>query len=154
DYIKQLRELKQQLKPLLALQWQRDLETISIAALKEKRKALGDKEPPLEDPLAVWSQIFAGEEKGTPLAETSAALTTKYDQEQTERGKKNDDNFTVLADFRDGVPAGWSVDGVAFREITPRGDFTVALSGDTAVGQILPGGLFSFAVSPRLNGTL
>ncbi len=152
--IQQLRELKQQLRPLLAQQWQRDLETINIAALKEKRKTLGEKEPPLEDPLALWSAVFAGEEKGMPLAETWKELLAKYQTERAERQKKNAEHFTVVADFRDGVPLGWSVDGVGFRNLTPRGDFTVALDGDAAVGQILPGGLFSFADSPRLNGTL
>lgn len=153
-YLKQLRDLKQHLRPLLAQQWQRDLETVDVPKLKEKRQALGDKEPPLEDPLAIWSAVFAGEEQGTPLAETWAALVSKYQQERSERQKKNSEHFGLVADFRDGIPAGWSVDGVGFRDITPCGDFTVALEGDAAVGQILPGGLFSFADSPKLNGTL
>ncbi|MEO1970490.1 MAG: hypothetical protein ABGX07_02995, partial [Pirellulaceae bacterium] len=56
--------------------------------------------------------------------------------------------------FREGIPDGWSVDGVGLREITARGDFVVSLNGNRAVDQILAGGLFTYALSPRLNGAV
>src|SRR5205823_8823262 len=61
----------------------------------------------------------------------------------------------VIANFRNGVPAGWSVDGVGLRDgSTAAGDFTVALEGNRVVGRILQAGLVSDSLSPRLNGAL
>ena len=52
-------------------------------------------------------------------------------------------------------PAGWSVDGVGLRDgPVPGGDFTVALQGPAAVGLVLPAGLYTNALSTRLNGAL
>ena len=153
-YRRQFREIKQQLRPLLAAQWQRDLESLTAEKLNELRKTFEDKEPPLEDPISVWAAVTTAIEKGMPINEVWMAFSAKHQQERAERQKKNAEHFSVVADFRDGVPDGWSVDGVGLREITPRGDFTVALDGDAAIGWILPGGLFTFADSPRLNGAV
>jgi len=153
-WVQQLRQLKAELKPLLVTQWQHDLQATTGETLRERRKASGEKEPAIEDPLSVWSAMLVGEAAGKPFEETWAAWLASFQAERKTRQEKNAGQFTVLADFRDGVPPGWSVDGVGLRDITPRGDFTVTLNGDQAVGQILPGGLFTFADSPRLNGTL
>ncbi|MFO0953011.1 MAG: DUF1553 domain-containing protein [Isosphaeraceae bacterium] len=60
-----------------------------------------------------------------------------------------------MADFSKGVPDGWSAEGVGFRDGPARpGDFVVALDGPKAVSMILPGGLFTNRLSPRLNGAL
>jgi hypothetical protein len=151
---RQFRDIKQQLRQLIAEQWQDDVASLTGEKLNEVRKKLGDKEPALEDPIAVWAAATAGVDKGMPFKEVWSALAAKHQQERTERQKKNADHFVVVADFREGLPEGWSIDGVGLREITPRGDFTVALEGNAAVGQVLPGGLFTFADSPRLNGAL
>ncbi len=153
-YRREMRDIKRQLRPVLAEQWQRDLAAISVDIWRERRKLFGNKEPPLENPLAIWSTVFAADDHGTPLSDAWAQLAQSYRTERAERQKKNADNFVVVADFRNGLPEGWSVDGVGLQEVTPRGDFTVALAGNAAVGQILPGGWFTFADSPRLNGVL
>ena len=65
-------------------------------------------------------------------------------------------NFSLAADFsRRDLPEGWSVDGVGVRNgWVESGDFTVALKGSGAVGMLLPAGLFTHALSPRLNGAV
>ena len=53
------------------------------------------------------------------------------------------------------MPEGWTVDGVGLRNgPVSSGDFTVALEGTDAVGMLLPAGLFTHAISPRLNGAV
>lgn len=153
-FIEEFQRLKGELKPLLAAQWRNDLQALKVDQLRDRRKAFGEKEPPIEDLLGLWSALLAGEAAGKPFGESWSGWKASFDTERKTRQEKNAGHFAVVADFRDGVPAGWSVDGVGYREVTPRGDFTIALTGDQAVGQILPGGLFSFAHSPRLNGTL
>jgi hypothetical protein len=150
----ELKQIKDKLRPLLAEAWRSDLTALTADSWREKRKALGDKEPPLEDPLAPWWHLLAAADQNMPIAETWTKLAEKYRQQHEERKAKNAGQFAVVADFREGIPQGWSVDGVGLAEVVPPGDFTVALDGDGAVGQILPGGLFTFALSPRLNGAV
>ncbi len=148
------REIKQQLRPLLAEIWKHDLAQLSVGRFQELRKSLGDKQPPLEDPLALWTTLLTAHDNGLPFSGSWSLLAEKYRTEREDRLQKNAGHFFLVADFRDGLPSGWSIDGVGLQEITPRGDFTVSLEGDTALGQILPGGLFTFADSPRLNGAV
>ena len=153
-YRAELNGIKARLRPLVADAWRRDVAALTVDAWREKRKALGDKEPALEDPLAQWWHVLAAADQQMPVSEAWSKLADKYGAAHDERVAKNAGHFAVVADFREGVPPGWSVDGVGLAEIVPRGDFTVALEGDAVVGQVLPGGLFTFALSPRLNGAV
>lgn len=151
---KEFREIKAAMRPLLARQWVSDAQALSVDQWRERRRAAGEKELPLENPLAIWRAILTAEETGAPLDQAWDSLVAQYRQEREERRKKNATHFTLVADFRDGVPPGWSVDGAGLRDVTPRGDFTVALDGNEAIGQILLGGLVTCADSPRLNGAV
>ena len=81
-------------------------------------------------------------------------LAAQYATEHERRKRENLEKFQVVAEFRQEIPAGWSVDGVGLNSIISCGDFTVALEGPQAIGRLLPGGLFTHALSPRLNGAL
>jgi hypothetical protein len=167
-----LRELKSGLRKQLADQWTQGLtalQSVMLAAPPVEpagsttlklatawQKLLTAKkadERTLEDPLHVWSQLS----KSASPEEISATWKTAADTwatVSTKRAGENSAHFKVVADFRKGIPDGWSVDGAGLSEKVRSGDFTVALSGETAIGTILPGGLFTNLLSPRLNGAI
>src|SRR4029078_4075722 len=79
----------------------------------------------------------------------------RHAKDLSEHSEFNRTNFETLADFRQGIPAGWVTDGVGLREGAGTGsDFVPAHEGASAVKALLPAGLFSFALSDRLNGAL
>jgi hypothetical protein len=80
-------------------------------------------------------------------------MANAYKDEGAHRAAENARAFRTVADFRRELPAGWSIGGVGLRDGPVRcGDFTVALEGPAAVRAILPGGLYTHVLSPRLNG--
>ena len=115
-----------------------------------------DQQPTLEDPLFPWFEVHRSALKeGGSVKGTWAKLAQDYSGTRRERSHSNAQEFSLLADFRRGVPEGWSVDGVGLRDgPVSNGDFTVALEGQAAVGMLLPAGLFTHSLSPRLNGAL
>lgn len=146
----QLKAIKSQLRPRLTAVWRADLEMVDGAAIDAVAAKLPADKPAFDNPFWLWQSVAKAEN----VAETWTAAVVKLREEQAARVAKNAGHFAVIADFRDGIPAGWSVDGEGLREITPRGDFVVALEGNAAISQILPGGLFTNALSPRLNGAV
>ena len=163
---KEMGDLKAELRPLLASQWLEDLECRDSSPLfrklrqseavrpgqteePEKEKAA---DPPLEDAWYPWFRMRQIPESA--LAEEWRKLSEQYAKERAQRVAKNVGHFTPIADFRQGIPPGWSVDGMGLSEITPCGDFTVALDGDAAIDQILHGGLYTNTLSSRLNGAV
>jgi len=151
-YRVELKELKRKLRGQIARQWRDDLAALSAESIRKARQSGGDKEPPLEDVFHAWYKAQQATE--TDIADAWKTLAARYRDEAAQRVQKNAGQFTILADFRQEIPAGWSVDGVGLNEVVPRGDFTVALEGEAAIGQILHGGLVTHALSPRLNGAL
>ena len=106
------------------------------------RKLLDRDKVDLSDPLAVFAQ---------PMADLAAT----YSKESASRAKFNAEKFVTAADFSQGIPAGWSVDGLGLQTgLAQTGDFTIATEGSEAVGSILPAGLFTNLLTDRLNGTL
>jgi hypothetical protein len=92
----------------------------------------------LADPLAVFAH---------PAAE--------YAKEAAARERFNREKFVTAADFRAGVPAGWSAEGLGLQAGQARaGDFAVATEGRAAVEGIFPAGLFTNLVTDRWNGSL
>ena len=122
------------------------------AARKKGKKAL--ERSPLEDPFYPWSRAAAAVRNGESVRATWTKLAERYGAEAKERQAENSEKLEVLWDFRDGVPDQWSVDGTGLEEIVRPGDFTVCLEGDNIVGLLLPGGLYTNALSPRLNGAI
>jgi mono/diheme cytochrome c family protein len=148
----ELKQLKQQLRTELAERWQADLETLTSESLTNLSKSVAGR--PLEDPLRIWSELQSADVAGQGLATTWQTLQKTYRDESQRRISENSGHFATVVDFRDGVPKEWSTDGEGTREISPRGDFVVALSGEKAVDSILFGGLCTNSLSPRMNGAL
>jgi hypothetical protein len=111
-------------------------------------------EPTLEDPRYAWFQLVRAVRAGGPLQKPWQKLAAQYATTGKERIAQNERDFTVVADFRQQLPKGWSVDGVGLQQRIDCGDFLVALEGPAAIGQLLLGGLFTHSLSPRLNGAL
>jgi hypothetical protein len=102
-------------------------------------------------PLFAWKATAAAAD----VPAVWASLAVQYGKLRAERSAKNAQAFLVLADFSRGTPEGWSVEGVGLRDgPAASGDFTVALEEPRAVGQVLPAGLFTHALSPKLNGAV
>ena len=173
DVIAELQTIKAKLRQALASLWSKDVAGLSSGLLASSRggresfspalaKALGitpkgekDSRPlPLEHPLHAWRQLTANLQTGPSLGDLWNQLATKYKSESEKRAAHNKAHFKIVVDFRDGIPRGWSVDGVGLREITAVGDFVVSLGGESAIDRILPGGLFTNVLSPRLNGAV
>lgn len=148
----QLKKWKRELRTELAQRWQNNLDKLTSDSLT----AISMKVPerPLEDPLRIWSQLQSAEANGQSVEKLWQGLQTSYRDESQRRIAENSGHFATLVDFRDGVPNEWSTDGEGTREISPRGDFIVALSGEKAVDSILFGGLCTNSLSPRMNGAL
>ena len=147
-----LKQVKQQLRSELAQRWQASLESLTAESLNALTNTVPER--PLEDPLRIWSQLQSAEAAGQGFETTWQALQKNYRDESQRRISENSGHFATVVDFRDGVPEGWSIDGEGTREISPRGDFVVALSGDKAIDSILFGGLCTNSLSPRMNGAL
>ena len=148
----ELKRLKRQLRTELAQRWQTNLEKLTADSLTTLSVKVPER--PLEDPLRIWSQLLSTEAAAESVEKTWLALQTSYRDESQRRIAENSGHFAIVVDFRDGVPKEWSIDGEGTREISPRGDFVVALSGEKAVDSILFGGLCTNALSPRMNGAL
>jgi hypothetical protein len=152
--VQQLSDLKLQMRPHLAAQWRSAVDATSVESMKQ----LADTTKPaaMEHPLFVWADMsphFADGADKDP-ATTWSNLRSRYETETERRTTENKTHFEVVADFRDGVPAGWSVDGTGTLQRVARGDFVVSLQGESVVQSVLPGGLATNALSPRLNGAL
>lgn len=145
-----LQQLKDDLRPYLAAKWLEESRQITSSQLA----ALSEANIPLEHPFHVWGQLQTVVESNGNLESRWQELKSQYANERTRRVAENLGLFQVVADFRNGIPEGWSVDGTGLQSVTPCGDFTVALTGDAIIGQVLPGGLFTYALSPKLNGAL
>ena len=148
----ELKQLKRQLRSELAQRWQASLDLLTVESLNTLSRPVPER--PLEDPLRIWSQLQSAETVGQGVGTTWLALQKTYRDESQRRISENSGHFVTVVDFRDGVPKEWSTDGEGTREISPRGDFVVALSGDKAVDSILFGGLCTNSLSPRMNGAL
>ncbi len=148
----QLKQVKQGLRSLLAERWLENLNNISVESLVAIGNATAART--LEDPLYAWSQAQASQAAGKSIADTWNLIGQQYRDENVRRSNENAGHFSLVADFRDSLPEGWSSDGEGLRDITPRGDFVIALDGDKVVESVLLGGLCTNSLSPRMNGAL
>jgi hypothetical protein len=159
DVIQSLKVVKNKLRVELGAKWHRELsergrEFFSVDGFGG-REAVGPKKTPdpltLEHPRYAWSRITAPD---IDIASVWSTLAKEYADESERRIAENKTHFKLIADFREAPPDGWSIDGVGLRETIRPGDFVVALDGNTAVTRVLPGGLFTNSLSPRLNGAV
>ncbi len=122
------------------------------SAWAEPLKAAGSS---WEHLLRPWNDLGKARAAGEPVAAAWAKVAAAFEAENRAREAYNRANYRGVADFRREVPPGWSVDGVGFRDgPSPAGDFVIALSGPKAVGSVLPSGLYTHTLSPRLNGAI
>jgi hypothetical protein len=152
---KKLVEIKQQLRSLMTDQWDRDLSRLGATEMKRLSNAAAKSNPkgiPLEHVLRVWHEVSS---QPKDVASAWKKMRQLYVNEREKRKKENSVHFPQVIDFRvDEIPSGWSVDGVGLQDKIAVGDFVVALKGNKAVSQILPGGFFTGSLSPRLNGAI
>ena len=151
DSIAQLQELKAALKQLLADSWLAELEQLSLQQLAAL--PVGDKVP-LEDVRHTWQTLQAAGDSAEQLAEAWNSLAEQYRAESHNRSESNRQKFTLLADLRERLPAGWTLDGSGTTQLVPCGDFRVNLSGELAIEPLTLGGVFTGSVSSKLNGAL
>ena len=152
ETIDQLRALKPRLRSEIGRWWSPAAGQLATGI----RKIEESKTPTtLEHPLRPWFVVAKAEREKKPIAEAWTALAKEYATATRDRAAANQRDFKMIADFRGPLPAGWSVDGVGFCDGPVRsGDFTVGLAGSSVLGRVLPAGLFSDAISPRLNGVV
>ncbi|EDY20333.1 protein of unknown function DUF1549 [Chthoniobacter flavus Ellin428] len=137
----------------LAAIWRREAASLDEVKLQALAAAAKDKEPDISNPLHAWSVAGQAAANGVDAAWTQLAAEQAH--ETAERAEFNRTRFKTLADFRSGVPAGWHTDGMALRDPGPTGaDFAVATEGDAALKAVLPAGVYSFALSDKLNAAL
>lgn len=154
--IAELKAIKAKMRVALGAAWSKGVPLLNRdagAAWQPLIEARQKQAPSVEDPLHPWMRIAKAAEAGN-IAQTWQTISAVYKSETEERASHNKAHFDIAVDFRNGIPDGWSVDGVGLREITPCGDFVVSLAGDTAIDRILPGGLFTNVLSPKLNGAV
>jgi hypothetical protein len=118
-------------------------------------KAKQVKKPPMEDPAYIWFELRAAQEKSESIQNTWRALAARYADARKQRLESNARDYVTIADFSNGAPAGWSLDGVGLHDGPVRsGDFAVSVEGPSAIDLLMPGGLFTNSLSLRLNGVL
>lgn len=167
--IDELVEVKKQLRGEIVKQWRHDCESdmtsrlagvVSQRAAENAKKAKESKEPKQEapddfDPMRVASKLASDFESETAKNRYWTELTERFKSSVQEAGGFNEKNFHVVADFRHEVPQGWIMDGMGLRGGLGRsGDIAIARDGDRLVKAVLPSGLYTFAVSDRMNGAL
>lgn len=147
-----LTELKKELKSELAQVWLEDIAKIDSDRLMKLLEEKKDQIKSWDDPLYLFSQISQSAEGfDAKWQEVVQALK----KEQVERTEFNSKNFVGIVDFRNGELNGWYPDGLGLRSGGGKsGDFTIAHEGDNAVQYILPGGVFTFGLSNKMNGAL
>ena len=108
------------------------------------------------DPGRPWALLLdetATGEKSTALA--ALELAERYREEAAERAEFNGLNFETFADFRSHSAADWSTAGSGLRDgPSGSGEFAIAGEGDRAISGVLPAGVYTHALSNRLNGAL
>jgi hypothetical protein len=105
----------------------------------------------IEDPIWLWSRCTAAADVGSSWKQ----LSQDFADTHQERTKQNRKQFVPFADFRRANSLNWWTSGHGLRGGQSRsGEFTVAHDGDHVIASILPAGLFTHALSQKLNGTL
>ena len=149
--------LKREVRGELAGLWRKDAEGVGAKLLADRDAQKRRPEPKqMDDPFYAWGSLACetGYREGR-LAAAWKELAGLYRQETEDRAAFNRKHFEPFADFRGGVPSGWHPDGLGLQDgASAPGEFAVALQGDTAVTGIFPAGMYTHALSDKLNGAL
>ncbi|HEV3025026.1 MAG TPA: DUF1553 domain-containing protein, partial [Pirellulales bacterium] len=179
--LKQLRELKAQIRQELATVWQEETRSIGryLEAAQAKRAsrpyadqlaqgldaarlekwlgALAVEKAPLEDPLEPARRLAIAAASDDPAGVSNAwrKLQEEYAAQDRERSEFNQSQFTTYGDFRGVDLPDWQSGGQGLREGPVRaGDIVLHHEGDRLVKSILPAGLYTHLLSQKLNGAL
>jgi len=166
--IRRLRQLKQEIREELGRAWLTESEKVArylMAAstagagqadgkmLNHWQAALRNNKSGAEEPLKVWRQVMM--DARAPFATRWRQAAAQFTKDERERAEFNAKRFRTWADFRKEGFAGWQAGGQALRHGPgAAGDFALDCDGDAVVKAIFPAGVFTHAVSEKLNGTL
>ena len=166
EVLAELREIKVRLRKTIGEEWVKEAaewprewlagsrKSPSIHTAMSKAIQPGRAAGQREDLFYGWVELKKVADQRGNVGAAWERMAASYAQERRARAASNA-RFVTIADFSKGVPDGWSVDGVGLRDGPNRpGDFTVALEGARAIASILPAGLFTHRLSPRLNGAV
>ena len=137
-----------------------DLSELSLDRIQAWLSLLEKPKPEMEDPLYPWIQV-AQSTADNPFAEWQK-LAARYVEEGRSRAAFNRESFQPFGDFYLGGLGGglggfggWHADGNVLTDgLSPSGEFAVASSGPKAVTGVFPAGVYTHALSERLNGAL
>jgi hypothetical protein len=161
-----LRSLKHEIRGELARLWKKESRTIAAQMLEatqlnsgptthkterlEKWKmAVAAAGQNLADPAYPFADLLcktASQERWLPAV--AVRLAERYRQEQAKRTASNRDNFQQFS-VKD-----WRASGNGLHSGSDAADFEVSLSGETVLAGVLPPGIYTHALSSRLNGAL
>ena len=130
----------------------KNLTELSLDRIQAWLSLLEKPEPEMEDPLYPWIEM-AQSAANVAIAEWQK-LGTRYAEESRSRAAFNRENFQSFGDFRLGELGTWHPDGTALSDgASPSGEFAVANLGPEATTGVFPAGIYTHALSERLNGT-
>ncbi len=131
------------------------LDSDRLAATKKALTVSVGVKPPIEDALYPWFELQQAASNSKSLESVWRELAEMYLRTREERIAANARDYTLIADFRHGIPAGWSVDGVGLRQgPVSNGELAVSIDGPYAITRLLSAGLATDGMSPRLNGAV
>jgi len=127
-----------------------DLSELSLDRIQAWLALLGKQKPGMEEPLYPWTQAA-----GSDLLHEWGRLQSRYAEETRSRAAYNREKFRPFGDLaRDGF-GGWYADGNAAMDgPSPSGEFAVANSGTAAISGVFPAGIYTHALSERLDAAL
>ncbi len=124
---------------------QEDLADLSLDRMQAWLSLLSKQKPQMEDPLYPWI------ESGKPWRD----LKSRYTEEIEHRSAFNREHFRPFGDLAKDGFGGWHADGSALTDgPSPSGEFAVASGGPAAVTGVFPAGIYTNALSERLNAAL
>ena len=171
DRVDRLKSIKSRIHKLIAEEWLsslNDVDDFLLATLQSDLtsdsntdeataplvKQLACDEIAMEDPGAILRQIVCLQSE-TEVRPVWQAAHRTYEKEQSKRAKSNEKNFEPWLWFGEGEQPGWSTAGLGpGHEPLPSGEFVLNLTGDKAVTNLLPSGIYTHLFSSRLNGTV
>jgi cytochrome c553 len=129
-----------------------DLNELSLERLQAWVSQLDRHKPGMEEPLTPWIQLANA---SGPVSSAWPAIAAAYAKESDARSAYNREYFRPFGDpGKDGF-GGWNAEGNALTAgVSPDGEFAIANQGTEAISGIFPAGIYTHALSERLNGSL